>query len=73
MYGVINLVRHYPARYVEKAAELAKANGVKTSKALRRMVENMVKETVWTFLLNSSSLNPVAAVGYFDPSTGGVL
>ena len=45
MYGVINLVRHYPARYVEKAAELAKANGVKTSKALRRMVENMVKET----------------------------
>ena len=44
MYGVINLVRHYPARYVEKAAELAKANGVKSSKALRRMVENMVVE-----------------------------
>ena len=44
MYGVINLVRHYPARYVEKAAELAKANGLKSSKALRRMVENMVVE-----------------------------
>jgi len=44
MYGVINLVRHYPARYVEKAAELANANGVKSSKALRRMVENMVVE-----------------------------
>jgi len=44
MYGVINLVRHYPARYVEKAAELAKANGLKSSRALRRMVENMVTE-----------------------------
>ena len=44
MYGVINLVRHYPARYVEKAAELAKANGLKSSRALRRMVENMVVE-----------------------------
>jgi transposase len=41
MYGLINLVRHYPARYVEKAAELAKANGLKSSKALRRMVERM--------------------------------
>ena len=28
MYGLINLVRHYPARHVEKAAELAKANGL---------------------------------------------
>jgi len=44
MYGVINLLRRYPARYVEKAAELAKANGLKSSRALRRMVENMVVE-----------------------------
>ncbi|MFH1481771.1 MAG: IS21 family transposase [Pseudomonadota bacterium] len=44
MYGLVNLVRHYPARYVEKAAELAKANGLKSSKALRRMVESMVAE-----------------------------
>ncbi len=44
MYGVINLVRHYPARYVEKAAELAKANGLKSSKALRRMVERMADD-----------------------------
>jgi transposase len=44
MYGLINLVRHYPARYVEKAAELAKANGLRSSKALRRMVESMAAE-----------------------------
>ena len=44
MYGLINLVRHYPARYVEKAAELAKANGLKSSKALRRMVERMADD-----------------------------
>jgi transposase/5S rRNA maturation endonuclease (ribonuclease M5) len=44
MYGLINLVRHYPARYVEKAAELAKANDLKSSKALRRMVESMAAE-----------------------------
>jgi len=44
MYGLINLVRRYPVRYVEKAAELAKANGLKSSKALRRMVESMVAE-----------------------------
>jgi len=44
MYGLINLVRHYPARYVEKAAEVAMANGLKSSKALRRMVESMVAE-----------------------------
>ena len=44
MYGLINLVRHYPARYVEKAAELARANGLKSSKALRRMVESMIAE-----------------------------
>lgn len=44
MYGLINLVRHYPARYVEKAAELAKANGLKSSRALRRIVESMAAE-----------------------------
>jgi transposase/5S rRNA maturation endonuclease (ribonuclease M5) len=44
MYGLINLVRHYPARYVEKAAELGKDNGLKSSKALRRMVESMAAE-----------------------------
>jgi transposase/5S rRNA maturation endonuclease (ribonuclease M5) len=44
MYGLINLVRHYPARYVEKAAELAKANDLKSSKALRRMGESMAGE-----------------------------
>lgn len=44
MYGLVNLVRHYPTRYVEKAAELAKANGLKSSKALRRMVESMAAE-----------------------------
>jgi transposase/5S rRNA maturation endonuclease (ribonuclease M5) len=44
MYGLINLVRHYPARHVEKAAELAKRNGLRSSKALRRMVEGMAAE-----------------------------
>ena len=44
MYGLINLVRHYPARHVEKAAELAKRNGLRSSKALRRMVESMAAE-----------------------------
>jgi len=44
MYGLINLVRHYPARHVEKSAELAKANGLRSSKALRRMVETMATE-----------------------------
>jgi transposase/5S rRNA maturation endonuclease (ribonuclease M5) len=44
MYGLLNLVRHYPARNVEKAAELAKRNGLRSSKALRRMVESMAAE-----------------------------
>ncbi len=44
MYGLVNLVRHYPAKYVEKAAELAKANGLKSSKALRHMVERMADD-----------------------------
>ena len=44
MYGLINLVRHYPARHVEKAAYLAKRNGLRSLKALRRMVESMAAE-----------------------------
>jgi transposase len=44
MYGLVNLIRHYPACHVEKAAELAKQNGLRSSKALRRMVESMAVE-----------------------------
>ena len=44
MYGLVNLVRHYAACYVEKAAELAKRNGLRSSKAIRRVVESMVAE-----------------------------
>jgi transposase/5S rRNA maturation endonuclease (ribonuclease M5) len=45
MYGLVNLVRHYPARHVEKAAEVAKKNGLTSSKALRRMVESIAAQT----------------------------
>ena len=44
MYGLINLVRHYPAGYVEKAAEIALNNALKSFKALRRMVESFAAE-----------------------------
>jgi transposase/5S rRNA maturation endonuclease (ribonuclease M5) len=44
MYGLVNLVRHYPARHVERAAEVAKRNGLRSSKAIRRMVESMAAE-----------------------------
>jgi transposase/5S rRNA maturation endonuclease (ribonuclease M5) len=44
MYGLVNLVRHYPACTVEKAAELAKQNGLSSSKALRRMVESIAAQ-----------------------------
>jgi len=44
MYGLVNLVRHYPARHVEKAAEVAKTNGLRSSKALRRMVESFAAQ-----------------------------
>jgi len=44
MYGLVNLVRHYPARHVERAAELAKRHGLRSSKAVRRMVESMAAE-----------------------------
>jgi hypothetical protein len=40
MYGLVNLVRHFPARHVEKAAEVAKKNALRSSKAIRRMVES---------------------------------
>jgi hypothetical protein len=45
MYGLVNLVRHYPACHVEKAAELAMKNGLRSSKALRRMAESLAAET----------------------------
>jgi transposase len=44
MYGLINLVRHHPAGYVEKAAEVALNNDLKSFKALRRMVESFAAE-----------------------------
>jgi 5S rRNA maturation endonuclease (ribonuclease M5) len=44
MYGLVNLVRHYAACHVEKAAELANQNGLRSSKALRRMVESLAAE-----------------------------
>jgi 5S rRNA maturation endonuclease (ribonuclease M5) len=44
MYGLVNLVRHYAACHVEKAAEMALRNGLRSSKALRRMVESMAAE-----------------------------
>jgi len=44
MYAVVNLVRHYPACRVEKAAEVAKRNGLRSSKAIRRIVESMEAE-----------------------------
>jgi transposase len=44
LYALVNLVRHYEARHVEKAAEVAKCNGLRSSKALRRMVESLAAE-----------------------------
>ncbi len=44
MYGLVNLVRHYRARHVEKAAEVAKRNGLRSSKALRRRVESIAAQ-----------------------------
>jgi hypothetical protein len=35
MYGLINLVRRHPARHVEKAAELAKRNGLTQLRGLQ--------------------------------------
>jgi transposase/5S rRNA maturation endonuclease (ribonuclease M5) len=44
MYGLVNLVRHYAAHHVEKAAELALRNDLRGSKALRRIVESLAAE-----------------------------
>jgi len=44
MYGLINLVRNYAACHVEKAAEVAKRHGLRSSKAIRRIVESMAAE-----------------------------
>jgi hypothetical protein len=44
MYALVNLVRHYAACHVEKAAEAAKRNGLRSSKAIRRIVESMAAE-----------------------------
>ena len=44
MYGFLNLVRHYSACYVEKASELAKSNGLRSCKAVRRIVESLAAE-----------------------------
>ena len=44
MCAVVNLVRHYPACQVEKAAEIARLNGLRSSKAIRRVVESMAAE-----------------------------
>ena len=44
MYGLVNLARHHEARHIEKAAAMAKQNGLRSSKALRRMVESISAE-----------------------------
>jgi transposase len=44
MYGLVNLARHYAACHIEKAAEIALRNGLRSSKALRRMIESMAAE-----------------------------
>lgn len=44
MYALVNLVRHYAAGHVEKAAAVAKRNGLRSSKAIRRIVESMAAE-----------------------------
>ena len=44
MYALVNLVRHYAACHVEQAAEVAQSNGLRSSKAIRRIVESMAAE-----------------------------
>jgi len=44
MYALVNLVRHYEACHVEKAADIAIRNGLTSSKAVRRIVESLVAE-----------------------------
>jgi len=45
MYGVVNLVRHYEACYVERAAETAVSAELRSYKTFKRLVENMVEES----------------------------
>jgi transposase len=44
MYGLVNLVRHYSACHIEKASEIARRNGLRSSKSIRRIVESMAAE-----------------------------
>ena len=44
MYGLVNLVRHFAAQHVEKAAEVAMTNGLTSLKAIRRMVESIAAQ-----------------------------
>ncbi len=44
MYGLVNLARHYAAGQIEKASEIAKRNGLRSSKSIRRIVESMAAE-----------------------------
>jgi len=44
MYALVNLVRHYEVCHVEKAADIAKRNGLTSSKAVRRIVEGLAAE-----------------------------
>jgi len=44
MYAIVNMIRHYAACHVEKAAEVAMRNGLRSSKAIRRIVESMAAE-----------------------------
>src|SRR5512136_2909757 len=45
MYALVNLVLHYASCHVEKTAEVAKPNGLRSSKAIRRIVESMAAES----------------------------
>jgi transposase/5S rRNA maturation endonuclease (ribonuclease M5) len=56
MYGLTNLVRHYPASYVEQAAEVALNNDLKSFKALRRIVESFAAEEKTRKLEESESI-----------------
>lgn len=44
MYALVNLARHYAASHIEKASEIARRNGLRSSKSIRRIVESMAAE-----------------------------
>jgi hypothetical protein len=48
MWGVVNLARNsrYPKRLIEQACELALAQGVRSSKSVRQMVESLLDEAI---------------------------